>query len=352
MLARLDAQTLRPVGRRLEIGGPPASIVARSPDGRTIALGHGSIAELHFVDVRTMRGAGRLRLPGLGSVRQGLWPAPNRLIALRAGAEPSVLVVDPRARRVLAERPLDGEVTGGIAVKGRLVALLVPEGAIGPARLAVVESDGSVGTVALPGVAAGFSPPRNEQEPGRRASPGVAVDPTGARAAIVTPESLLVVDLDRLEVTRRHVSRTPARVGKLIEGWGRGADWVRDDTIAVSGWRYSVQDQRIIQSTIGVELVDVTTGQRRALDSTATRATRAADTLLAFGGTALRGYNLDGSLRFELLPGSDTGYVQTAGRFVYVGSRNSTQFVVVDVRTGRVLSTVRKPVSTVILGLG
>src|SRR3990170_6133114 len=106
MLSRLDAQTLRPVGRRLDIGKPPTGLVARSPDGRTIALGHGSIVELRFVDVRSMRASGRLRLPGRGHVLEGIWPAPNRLIALRGGADPAVLVVDPRARRVLGQTPL------------------------------------------------------------------------------------------------------------------------------------------------------------------------------------------------------------------------------------------------------
>ncbi len=352
MLARLDAQTLRPAGRRLDIGKPPTGLAARSPDGRTIALGHGSIAELRFVDVRTMRAAGRLRLGGLGSVLTAIWPSPARLVALRGGETPEVVIVDPRARRVLSRRPLDREVMGAVAVKGRLVALLAPEGAIGPARLAVIGPDGTVGVVALPGVAAGFTPARNEQETGRQASPGVAVDPTGTRAAVVTPETLLAIDLDGLAVTRLlHLEmRAPARAGKLIEGWGRRAIWVRGDTVAVSGWRYSVEGRRVIQSTTGVELIDVRTGDSRPLDSTATGAERVGDTLLAFGGTALRGYRLDGTLRFELLAGQDTGYVQTAGRFVYVGSQNSTRFVVVDARAGRVVGTARTPYPTIVLG--
>lgn len=351
MLARLDAQTLRPVSRRVDIGKPPTGLVARSPDGRTVALGHGSIVELRFVDVDKMRAVGRLRLPGLGSVLSGIWPAPNRLIALRAGTDPSIVIIDPRAHRVVEQRPLDGEVTGAVAVNGRLVMLLVPKRAIGPARLAVVGRDGSVGIVALPGVAAGFTPPENEQESGRQASPGVAVDPDGTRAAVVTPETLLVVDLDRLEVTRRHDTRAPARTRKLIEGWGRGALWARGNTIAVSGWRYTVEGKRIVRSTSGVELVDVTSGHARKLDPTATGSTRVGDTLVAFGGTALRGYDLAGNLRFELLPDRDTGYVQTAGRYVYVGSGNSTRFVVVDAQRGRVLRTAATASPTAVLGL-
>lgn len=352
MLTRLDAQTLRPVGRRLDIGKPPVGLVARSPDGRTIALGYGSVAELRFVDLRTMRAAGRVRLGGLGFVYTAIWPSPARLVALRRGETPEVIVVDPRARRVLARRPLDGAVTGAVAVKGRFVALLAPKGAIGPARLAVVGPDGSVGVVDLPGVSAGFAPPRNEQETGRQASPGVAVDPAGTRAAVVAPDTLLVVDLERLEVTRTHrlLTRAPARVRKLIEGWARAALWVSGDTLAVFGRRYSVEARRVIQSTIGVELVDARTGESEPLDSTATHVTRVGDSLLAFGGSVLRGYALDGTLRFELLAGRDTGYVQTAGRFAYVGSENSTRFTVVDTRAGTVTGTARTPYPTIVLG--
>ena len=67
------------------------------------------------------------------------------------------------------------------------------------------------------------------------------------------------------------------------------------------------------------------------------------------GGTGLRGYRLDGRLRFELLRGADTGYVQVAGRFAYVGSRNSTRFTIVDVRLGRVVGTARTAKPTVVL---
>ena len=352
MLARLDAHTLRPVGRRLDIGKPPTGVVARSRDGRTIVLGHGTMPELRFVDVRTMRAAGRLRLTGLGSVLQGFWLAPNRLVVLRAGTDPAVLVVDPIARRVLEQHPLDGVVTGAVTAKGRLVTLLTQEAAIGPARLAVVGADGQVGIVALPGVTAGFTPPRDEQEPGRQASPGVAVDPSGSLAVVITPETLLVIDLDRLVVTRQYQreTRSPARVGKLIEGWGRSATWLRNDTIAVSGWRYAVEGNRVIPSTTGVELVDVTTGQARMLDATATGAARSGDILLTFGGSALRGYELDGRSRFELLRGRDTAYVQTVGRWIYVGRDNSTTFSVVDGRAGRVVGTARTPNPTIVLG--
>ena len=353
MLTRLDARTLTPVGRRLDIGKPPTGPVARSPGGRTIALGHGSIPELRFVDLKTMRAAGRLRLPGSGSVLHGIWPARDRLIVLHAGEDPEIVVVDPRARRVRQRLPLDGEVGAAVSATGKLVVLLTPRAAIGPARLAVVTTDGGIRTVALPGIAAGFVPATDEETPGRQASPGIAVAPTGKRAAVVSPDTLLDIDLDTLEVRREPLSvRSPARVGKWIEGWGRAALWIGNDTIAVSGWSYSLMGKQPIRATAGVRLVDVRTGESRPLDSTASRATRVGDSLLAFGGTALRGYRLDGTLRFELLAGQDSGYVQTAGRYAYVGSENSSRFVVVDTRAGLVLRTVRTSYPTIVLGPG
>ena len=67
------------------------------------------------------------------------------------------------------------------------------------------------------------------------------------------------------------------------------------------------------------------------LDAKAAGLTRAGSTLLVHGDGPLRGFALDGTLRFELLAGEDTGYVQVAGRYAYVGSGNSTRFAIVDV---------------------
>ena len=46
--------------------------------------------------------------------------------------------------------------------------------------------------------------------------------------------------------------------------------------------------------------------------------------------------------------GHDTGYVQTAGRWAYVGSGNSTRFAVVDIRSGRVVGRGRTAKPTTI----
>jgi hypothetical protein len=351
-LTRLDARTLAPSGRRVAIGPPPTGVAARSPDGRTIALSSGTKAELRFVDIRAMRATTRLVVSGSGSLRQSIWPRPDRLVAIRSGWDTEVLVIDPRTRRVIERRPLEGQPINVIPAGKRLVVLLAPTRTIGQATLAVVDENGSIRTLPLPRVEAGFTAPKTERDPGRHASPGLAVDPRGARAVVVTPQAILEVDLDAMAAGRLRpiAARAPAGVSKLIEGWGRGVIWLRGDTIAVSGWTDVVEGDRVVQAASGVDLVDIAKGTRRSLDSTATHGMRTDDVLLTFGGSALRGHDLAGELRFELLSGRDTAYVQTAGRWIYVGRDNSTAFTVVDARAGRVVGTARTPYPTIVLG--
>jgi len=352
MLARLDARTLAPVGRRVDIGPPPTGIAARSPDGRTIALGSGRTVELRFVDVRAMRPSGRLVAQGEGVLLYAIWPTQDRLVALRGGVDPEVLVIDPRARRVLKRRSLEGQLVNVRRAGRRLVVLLGPREQIGQASLAVVAENGSTRTLPLASVVAGFTPPTGERDPGQHASPGLAVDPRGGRAVVVTREASLEVDLDALAVTR--VRTLPARalagVRKTIEGWSRGVVWAGEQSIAVFGWTDAVEGDRSTHVPTGVELVDLTTGAARKLDATATGALRVRDLLVTSGGSALRGYDLAGNLRFEVLRGRDTGYVQTSGRWIYVGRNNSTAFTVVDARAGRVVGTAKSPYPTIVLG--
>ena len=159
-------------------------------------------------------------------------------------------------------------------------------------------------------------------------------------------DNVVEVDLESLTVrSNRLVTRTTGRATKLLEGWGRSAVWLRRNTIAYAGWAYR---QDAPPSSTGVLLLDVATGESRMLDRFATGATRANATLLTYGGNELRGYRLDGSRRFMVLAGTDTGYVQVAGRHAYVGTNNSTRFTVLDVEraAGR---TARTPKPTVLL---
>jgi hypothetical protein len=211
-------------------------------------------------------------------------------------------------------------------------------------QLAVIGGDGSVRTVAIPGITAGATAPATPTGVSRFASPGLAAQ--GRRAVVLGRESLVEVDLETLAVREQRLdTRTTARATKLVEGWGRSAVWLRGSTIAYSGWSAEAEKR----TTLGVRSADVDTGVTRMLDAKATSMQRAGSTLLVHGDGPLRGFRLDGTLRFELLGGTDTGYVQVARDYAYVGSGNSTRFSVVDVPTGRVLGVAGTAKPTVVL---
>jgi hypothetical protein len=96
--------------------------------------------------------------------------------------------VDPLARRVLTQRTLAGELLASGHLPDGLVLLLGPPEGIGPALLVVVDADGRIRTVPLPGIGAGFQEPADYNQIGAsswRAQPGLAVDPTSRRALVV-----------------------------------------------------------------------------------------------------------------------------------------------------------------------
>jgi hypothetical protein len=337
--------TLRPVGPAvLNVGGAPADIAAVSPDGALAAIGGGANGRLRFIRLDGLRPAGLMWLGG-GSVYKGTWRSPDRLVVLLGGMKPEVVVVDPAMRKVLRREKLQGLALGVVRAGDRLLTLLAPTGRVGPAQLAVIDPEGTVRTAPLETIEAGFERPATPGGAGRQASPALTTD--GSRAFVLGAESVVEVELESLTVrSKRLVTRTTRQTTKLLEGWGRSAVWLRGNTLAYSGWAYR---EDAPPSSTGVLLLDVATGEARMLDRDATGATRANTTLLTYGRDELRGYRLDGSRRFTLLGGTDTGYVQVAGRHAYVGSGNSTRFTVVDVEKGRVVGRPRTAKPTVLL---
>jgi hypothetical protein len=335
--------TMRPMGSAvMNVGGAPAGVVATSPDGALAAIGGGENGRLRFVRLDGLRPAGLMWLGG-ASAFKGIWSAPDRLVVLLGGEAAEVVVVDPATRRVLHREPLPGIALGVVRAGKRLLTLLAPRGRIGTAQLAVIEVDGAVRTVTLDGISAGFAPPAAAGEAGRQASPGLAAD--GSRAVVVGVDRLAEVRIETMAVTGRPLlSRTTQRAAKLVHGWNRSAVWLRGNTVAY--WGSTMGPEGL--GSIGVRLLDVVTGKARMLDAFAIEAARAGNTLLVYGRDEVGGYRLDGTKRFTVLQGTDTGYVQTAGHWAYVGSGNSTRFAVVDIRSGRVLGRVRTAKPTTI----
>ena len=245
---------------------------------------------------------------------------------------------------MLRRERVAGVATGVVRAGSRALTLLTPRNRIGAVRLAVVGPDGAVRTVAIPGITGGTKPAATPGGVSRFAAPGLAAQ--GARAVVLGSESLVEVDLRTLETRAQRLdTRTTARALKRIEGWGRSAVWLRGSTLAFSGWSSSGEKTE----SIGVRILDAATGATRVLDARAASAQRAGSTLLVHGNGPLRGFGLDGTLRYELLAGEDTGYVQVAGDYAYVGSGNSTRFGVVDLRRGRIVGLARTAKPTVVL---
>lgn len=348
----VSVRTLRPAGGPVvNLGGAPANLIAISPDGRTGVLGGGENGRLRLLDLLRPRSLALLRV-GDETVFAGIWPTRNRIVVLLGGIGAEVAVVDPAARRVVSRRILPGTALASVAAGRRLLTLLAPRDAIGAARLAVIDANGAVRTLALPGIRAGIEPPRTSQGTGRQATPGLAVSPDGNRAAVVSPSSVVEIDLETLRVSSRQLAvRTPSRATKRIEGWSRAAVWAGDRTIAVTGSTVSYDGGTPRNTAMGLSLLDIRSGAIRILDRSSTHATRVGTTLVGHGGAVLSGYRLDGSLRFEVLDDDgDSGYLQEAGGFLYVGSRNSTRFVVVDSGSGRIVGRTRTAKPTTVIG--
>ncbi len=348
----VSARTLQPAGGPVvNLGGAPANLIAVSPDGRTGALGGGENGRLRLLDLRRPRSLALLRV-GDEFVVAGIWPARDRLVVMLGGMGAEVAVVDPTTRRVVSRRTLRGTAVTTLAAGRRLLALLAPRDAIGAARLAVVEPSGRVRTISLPGIRAGWAQPRTRDGTGRQASPGLAASPDGLRAAVVSLDRVLEINLTTLAVrTQRLAGRTTSRAAKRVAGWSLSATWTRADTVAVAGSSESYANGIRNHAATGLRLIDTHTGTMNFLDGSSYRATLVGTTLVGHGGTAVRGYGLDGRLRFELTDGiQDSGYIQRAGRYLYVGSANSTRFVVVDAEEGRIVGRASTTKPTVILG--
>jgi hypothetical protein len=362
-LAELDALTLRPVSKAARLG-TAAQYLGRSPGKgmrAAFAVGEQGTA-IRFVDLRAMKPE-RVVYLGCGVSEAALWETADRLVTTCGGAAASVLVVDPVRKRVVKRTALTGSLEQTYVANGRLVGLLAPLDGIGAARLVVVDGAARTRTVLLPGVRAGTEQPDQATSRIRIEIPGVALDPNGARAAIVPSRgAVAVVDLTTLGVTSHAVNgRKLAAVRKEVEGTTRSAVWTMAGTIAVSGTDWIADGQAHHGVAAGLTLIDTDTWQSRMLDD------RAADVsytgpegvLLAHGvlwdsstqtesGCGLTGYAADGTRRFHAFGEEPIWIAALAGTYAYVGSEDLRTHRIVDTTTGKVLASVRTSKPTTI----
>jgi hypothetical protein len=368
VLARLDARTLRPVGRRIEVGGGGSQ--AFSPNRRTVVVASAVVSgpsadsgrsELSFVDVRTMRRMKQLELRASGLVSDILWSEPDRLVVL-LDDPPRVVAIEMHPLRATSPKRLSGRVAAIDAKAGRLVLLLAPAHSIGPSQLAVVESDGRVRAVDLGEILSGWEPVELTEDPyaTRQRIPGLAVSPNAARAVVIPAgDRVADVDLDSLRVSYHELSEPvslfkrlsnwlePEAEAKTVEGPDRFARWVGEHQVAVTGTSYlGPMDSDSGAYRAGLRLIDTRDWSVRTLAKQAAGMVVVRDLVLAYAwaygegvdGIGLRAYGPDGEERFHLFGNRPLDWVEAASPYAYVPRDGGERFEVVDLRSGRVVA--------------
>ena len=384
VLERLDPLTLKRVpGPFLPTLTYRASS-AFSPDRSRLALGgidNGDVLIVDAVRLRRIGIADSFVLPS--AVRTLWWPTRERLFALLepftltpdggstcCGA-PVLLTIDPRSRRVLAKRTLEGSPVEGAHTRTRLALLLAPATGIGPATLAVLDPDGRLRTAPLD-VVAGQDGEEATTGIFHYSRPGLALDPSGGRAFVASSDGdeIAEVELGSLAVTYHPILR-PTRGVRLPAAAAKGAPdgstrllrWLDERTLALSGYdsRASVDASgtRLRQTPAGVRLVDTSTWTARVLDADAQFVEVAPGALLTGGSTwdsvdrptgiGLRIYGRDGKLRAHLF-GSRVLWPLVVGGRAFVARGVMPGYTIVDVPSGRVVRTLRGRELPTVLG--
>lgn len=382
-LTQVDRRTLRAVKRPRVVLGAVGSW-SFSPDRRGFVGGRtqneGSddngvdrySSSLRFVDLSTMRATGDVAL-GSGYVGGVSWIAPSRVLVLLHHCCPTdseLVVVDASRHVVLSRQPFPYDVVQSAQTARALVLLVAPPETIGPARLAVVGSEGTVRIVSLDGISAGRQSPQAESSTAITTVrvPALAVDPNGTHAYVVGPDAAAVdVELQTLQATA-HTLATPVSLLSRLRDWAepraeakgivgpsRDARWLGDGVLAVAGTDNSTYTDsagkfQLVSRPSGLELVDTRTWAVRMVDRRAGAFAIVGNGLLASAaswdsgtgvqtGIGLTYYGLDGSPRFHLLGRHaawvDPGQVVGDAAFFSIGD---TRTGIVDVRRGRLLA--------------
>ena len=378
-LVRVDAATLRPLpGRRVPLAAHTHAW-SFSPDRARLVLGSDAPrAELRLIDLRRMRVVRDVAL-ARGSVFATAWAGAGRVLAVVVTpgccglGDTTVAGVDGASGRLLWRRTLGGALVAGARFRRSLVLVLAPRGrSIGTSRLALVGPDGRVRCAPLTEIrsgseAAGGSDPDSSLL--REWNPGLAVDPSGARAFVVQAAAPVAeVDLRTLQVRSHALSQPISLLGRLREwleprahakaqeGPNRQALWLGHGRLAVTGTdTHASLDARgrqaQWQTPAGLKLIDTRRWSIRTIDEHATSAAFVAGTLLASGllwdsrsgeisGSGLTGYAPDGRRRFHLYGDDPISGVQPVGSRVLVAGAGRSRLRtagLIDARTGRQL---------------
>jgi hypothetical protein len=364
-LVHVDARTLKTRGRGLRLGGPCGDSGSFAFRGKRLALG-GTFGRVCLVDSQKLRLRSVIETGSSeGIVEVVVWIGTTLAAVVTQEDGRALVALDPGTGRVVARRALEGSLHASAEAPSGLLLLLGPRDAIGPSRLLLFASDGSVRTAALDRIPSGydFSDPQGRRA--TRVSPGLAVNSAGNQAFVAGAGAPVAeVDLASMSVAYHDLSEPVSLVGRLgrwlepaaeakvpVEGptrevaWlgaGMLAVWGRNDHLEVAGDRL-----RFWQEPAGVSLIDTRDWTMRMLDRGATSATIANENLLVFswlwdsttgraGGTGLTAYGTDGSQRFHLFRSRALSSVQVLGRRAFIRGVRSA-YSVVDLPSGRIV---------------
>jgi hypothetical protein len=312
-----------------------------------------------------MRVQGDVQLsPYPGCAARFTWIRPDRLLAtISLGRDSEVVVVDPIARRVVRHVALPAPAVWASGRTRDALVLLLVGGAVAPARLAVVDAEGTVRIVGIDRILAGSAVEGGAQTHVRIVSPGLAVDSDGLRAFVVPASGPVAeVDLATLEVSYHELDR-PSLLGRflrwlepsaqakgLTEGPSRQAEWLRNGTIAVSGADHSFVraangDEQDTSTPAGLRLIDTRTWTTHMLDREASDFVVGPGLVVAHDGLrgsdpGFRAFGFDGSERWRL-PAAADQYLVPAGPVGYVYT-SGTNAEVVDLASGKVIRNVSR----------
>lgn len=368
-LTRLD-ENLNAYGPRLRVGFADAWAVA--PEGRIAAI------STHASETGTSQDS--IRFVALGSLRlvprpvalHGaawtlFWTSPDRLLTVvrdccGATDETSIAVVDAGARRIVSRVALHGDALAATRAGDRLVVLVTPTNALGPARLAIADARGVVRTVGLDRIVAGRSWPQDHNAAmlGTQRVPALAAD--GEHVYVIQPDGPAAeISLDTLHVSYHELG--PASLSARLSAWLQpsadakgmnGTAWrglmLGNGFVAVSGGEehavIEANTQRMWNTPAGLVVVDVRDWTIRTIDRGADDVQAAGGLLLATGrtwssneqrssGMGLAAYGTDTTLRYHLFQGDSAWVQQTWNGRAYVVVDGKTS--VVELATGRVL---------------
>jgi hypothetical protein len=246
-----------------------------------------------------------------------------------------IFLIDPSVGRILAQTPIENAGRAEITRMGDGLVLLAERGLGRPKLLVAADAGGVVRAVDID----------------LGDATDLVVDPGGRTAYAVSVTSVAEVALDTLAVAYHPVraqsvalGRRPAAIAPEVKAKEvtfviRQAFWVGGGRIAFTGFDATFDGRRVSSTPVGLGLIDTSTWTARTVDSQVGSAVLVGGVLLTGdheGG--LVAYDLRGVRRYRLFAGRQAAVTGSfAGRaYVNVGRRRVP--VVIDARTGRVLS--------------